>query len=158
MSRTNHIEEEGLVNELIQQLRFHSTATIFLHQAIGEKIGLNGTDHKCLEIISREGKVTAGELAAKSGLTTGAITGVIDRLEKAGYVRRLRDSSDRRRLLVELIPETLEKISYIFQELAQESAGFLSRYSEEELQTIIKFLKNSTAFAADYAKTLKKAK
>ncbi|BCE06948.1 MarR family winged helix-turn-helix transcriptional regulator [Bacillus paralicheniformis] len=158
MSRTNHIEGEGLLNELIQQLRFHSSATIFLHEAIGEKIGLNATDHKCLEIIAREGKVTAGELAAKSGLTTGAITGVIDRLEKTGYVRRIRDSSDRRRLLVELIPENMEKISHIFQDLAQESAGFLSRYSEGELQTIIKFLKNSTAFAADYAKTLKKTK
>lgn len=67
MSRTNHIEGEGLLNELIQQLRFHSTATIFLHEAIGEKIGLNATDHKCLEIISREGKVTAGSLPQKAG-------------------------------------------------------------------------------------------
>nr|MDH3163618.1 hypothetical protein [Bacillus licheniformis] len=83
---------------------------------------------------------------------------MIDRLEKAGYVRRIRDSSDRRRLLVELIPENLETISHIFHDLAQESAEFLSRYSEEELQTIIKFLKSETAFAADYAKTLKKTK
>ena len=65
MSRTNHIEGKGLVNELIQQLRLHSTATVFLHQAIGEKIGLNGTDHKCLEIISREGQVTAGSSPQK---------------------------------------------------------------------------------------------
>nr|MDH3163619.1 hypothetical protein [Bacillus licheniformis] len=72
MSRTNHIEGKGLVNELIQQLRFHSTATVFLHQAIGEKIGLNGTDHKCLEIISREGQVTAGELMPQKRTDNGS--------------------------------------------------------------------------------------
>ncbi|KAA6451889.1 MarR family winged helix-turn-helix transcriptional regulator [Bacillus swezeyi] len=158
MSRTNQKEREELIRELIQQLRFQSTATVFMHQAIGEKIGLNGTDHKCLEIISREGKITAGELAEKSALTTGAITGVIDRLEKAGYVRRSRDSADRRRLLIELIPENMEEIYTLFEDLAQESAMFLSQYTDQELHIITRYIKDSADFTSGYVKTIRRRK
>ncbi|MFT0800875.1 MarR family transcriptional regulator [Bacillus swezeyi] len=158
MSRTNQKEREELIRELIQQLRFQSTATVFMHQAIGEKIGLNGTDHKCLEIILRVGKITAGELAEKSALTTGAITGVIDRLEKAGYVRRIRDSADRRRLLIELVPENMEEIYTLFEDLAQESAMFLSQYTDQELHIITRFIKDSADFTSSYVKTIRRRK
>ncbi|ASB88966.1 MarR family transcriptional regulator [Bacillus sonorensis] len=158
MSRKNQTTREELIRELARQLRYHSTATVFMHQAIAEKIELNRTDHKCLEIISRSGKLTAGELAEKSNLTTGAITGVIDRLEKAGYVRRIRDSADRRRLLLELIPENMGDIHDIFENLTESSVEFLSQYTDEELKIITGFIKHSTEFAANYAKQLRKAK
>src|SRR5262245_4409010 len=86
------------LNDSFRQL---STATILFHQAIADRLGLNVTDHKCADILLRTGPVTAGELARQTGLTTGAITGVIDRLEKAGFVRRIRDADDRRRVIVE---------------------------------------------------------
>ncbi|MFN2747444.1 MULTISPECIES: MarR family winged helix-turn-helix transcriptional regulator [unclassified Bacillus (in: firmicutes)] len=157
MSRTNQKGRETLIEELIQQLRFHSTATVFMHQAIGEKIGLNATDHKCLEILARKGSMTAGELAEKSSLTTGAITGVIDRLENAGYARRTRDASDRRRLLIELVPENMENIYSLFEELAQQSAVLFSRYTDQELQVITRFIKHSTEFAANYVEKIRGA-
>lgn len=157
MSRKNQTKREELIKELIRQLRFNSTATVFMHQAIAEKIELNETDHKCLEIIARSGKLTAGELAEKSNLTTGAITGVIDRLERAGYVKRMRDLADRRRLLIELIPENMTDIYNLFENLTEASVKFFKRYTDEELSIITDFVKNSAEFAANYAKRLRES-
>ena len=77
-------DKAELVALLIQEMRETSTVTILFHQAIADRLGMNVTDHKCAGILSRSGPITAGELARRTGLTTGAITGVIDRLEQAG--------------------------------------------------------------------------
>ena len=87
-------------------MREISTVTILFHQAIADRLGMNVTDHKCAGILARSGPITAGELARRTGLTTGAITGVIDRLEQAGFARRARDPGDRRRVIIEPDPET----------------------------------------------------
>ena len=76
-----------LVALLIQEMRETSTVTILFHQAIADRLGMNVTDHKCAGILARSGPITAGELARHTGLTTGAITGVIDRLEQAGFAQ-----------------------------------------------------------------------
>src|SRR5215831_16503044 len=89
-----------LVAALSDEFRQLSTATILFHQAIADRLGMNVTDHKCADILLRTGAITAGELSRRTGLTTGAITGVIDRLEKAGFVRRAKDAGDRRRVIV----------------------------------------------------------
>src|SRR5262245_6590047 len=81
------------------------TATVLYQSAIAEKLGLSLTDLGCGEILSRTGSITAGELAALSGLTTGAITGVVDRLEKGGLARRVNDPNDRRRVMIEPVSE-----------------------------------------------------
>ncbi|WP_433267846.1 MarR family winged helix-turn-helix transcriptional regulator [Actinosynnema sp. CS-041913] len=80
-----------------------STLTILFHSRVAEQMGLSPTDEKCLDLVVRaEDPITAGRIAELSGLSTGAVTGVIDRLEKAGYVRRVRDPHDRRKVLVEV--------------------------------------------------------
>ncbi len=80
------------LNRLTRDL---STETILLHQAIADRLGLNPTDHKCLSLLLDAGEpITAGELAVRTGLTTGAITGIVDRLERARFVRRERDPND----------------------------------------------------------------
>src|SRR6266852_1771624 len=89
-----------LLAALFREFREMSAATIMFHQAIADRLGMNITDHKCADILSRTGPITAGELAQRTGLTTGAITGVIDRLEKAGFVCRAKDPSDRRRVIL----------------------------------------------------------
>src|SRR6187399_25304 len=82
-----------------------STLAVLRHARIAEKMGLSGTDHKALDLASRAGgPLTAGRIAQLTGLSTGAVTGVIDRLERAGLVRRVRDTEDRRKVLVEIIP------------------------------------------------------
>src|SRR6516164_9446091 len=104
MSRDSRRREE-LLAALNDEFRQLTTATILFHQAIADRLGMNVTDHKCADILLRAGPITAGELAQRTGLTTGAITGVIDRLEKAGFVRRVRDPGDRRRVVVVPLPE-----------------------------------------------------
>jgi DNA-binding transcriptional ArsR family regulator len=82
-----------------------SARMVMFHQAIAERLGLNATDHKALDLLGRAGPITAGELAELTGLTTGAITGIIDRLEKAGFVRRENDPKDRRRVIIRPLME-----------------------------------------------------
>ena len=93
-----------------------STEAVMFHQAVADELGLYITDHKCMDIIHRFGAMPAGRLGEMTGLTTGAITGMIDRLEKAGYVRRANDPKDRRKTIVEpLRNKKLErKIEMIF--------------------------------------------
>src|SRR5262249_43014336 len=81
-------ERAELLAARVGEFRQLSAATIMFHQAVADRLGMNVTDHKCADILERNGPMTAGELAERTGLTTGAITGVIDRLEKAGFVRR----------------------------------------------------------------------
>lgn len=84
--------------------REFATAIVVFHEAVGRLLGLSAVERKCLDVLRRLGPVTAGTIGAHTGLTTGAVTGLMDRLEKAGYVRRERDPNDRRKVVVELLP------------------------------------------------------
>ena len=99
---------------------------------------INRTDGRCLDVIDREGPVSAGRLAEASGLTTAAVTAVIDRLEKAGYARRLTDPDDRRRVLVELTPRMRERAAVIWGPFAV-FREVLKRYTVEELELLRDF-------------------
>jgi DNA-binding MarR family transcriptional regulator len=116
-----------------------SAATIMFHQAVADRLGLNPTDHKCADLLILKGAMTAGELANLTGLTTGAITGVIDRLEKAGFVRREDDPNDRRRVIVRALPKRLCEVGRLFEPLAAAMAKVCSRYSDRELAIILDF-------------------
>jgi DNA-binding MarR family transcriptional regulator len=120
--------------------RNFSTATILFHQAIADRLGLNLTDHKCADILCRTGPITAGELAERTGLTTGAITGVIDRLETAGFARRAKDPKDRRRVIIEPFPDRIERqIAPLFESMARASNELCERYSTRDLAIIHDF-------------------
>src|SRR5262245_19155826 len=109
-----------------------SAATIMFHQAIADRLGLNPTDHKCVDLLVTAGPMTAGELADATGLTTGAITGVIDRLEEAGFVRRADDPNDRRRVILRVIPKRYRQIGRLFESLSAAAADLGARYSDRE--------------------------
>src|ERR687898_2948115 len=94
-------KREEIIQAIIEKRREMSTETIMYHQNLSDVFGLHVTDHKCLDLIRQYGAMPAGRLAELTGLTTGAVTGIIDRLEKAGYVRRADDPKDRRRIIVE---------------------------------------------------------
>ena len=120
-----------------------SSATILFHQAVADRLGLNLTDHKCVDILFTQGPMTAGDLAELTGLTTGAITGVIDRLEKAGFVRREDDPNDRRRVIVRAVPKRHREIGRLFDDLAARMAELAGRYSDKELTVIFDFMVRS---------------
>ena len=128
--------------EIIEdQLRVMSGWTVLFHESIAKRLGLNVTDHKCLDLILRGGALPAGELARRSGLTTGAITGVIDRLEKAGLAKRVADPKDRRRVLVELQEENVIKVVVpLFNKISRDTRAMLGAYQDNELKVIQKFL------------------
>jgi DNA-binding MarR family transcriptional regulator len=127
--------------DLITESRINQNAADTMDEAVAVLLGVNRTDVLCLDILARLGTVPAGRLAAESRLTTGAITAVLDRLEKAGYVRRLDDPADRRRVLV----ETTER----FRELAEHAWGPIAgalldsggRFTKEQLDGIREFLR-----------------
>ena len=128
-------KREEIIQAIIDKQREMSTETIMFHQAVADELGLYITDHKCMDIIHRFGVMPAGRLGEMTGLTTGAITGMIDRLEKAGYVRRANDPKDRRKTIVEPVRnKKLErKIEMIFTPLHERMHKFLSSYSDNEL-------------------------
>jgi len=134
-------ERSELLAAIPQEFRHLATATILFHQAIADRLGMHLTDHKCGDILVQTGPITAGELAERTGLTTGAITGVIDRLEKAGFVRRAKDPDDRRRVIIEPLPERIKgQVAPLFQSIGRAIAGMCARYNTRELAAIRDFI------------------
>ena len=128
----------------VQLGRELSARTLMFHAAIAERVGLSPTEHKALDLLSRTGAITAGQLAELTGLTTGAITGLVDRLEKAGFVQRQRDPNDRRKVLVQPVLEKMEQeIAPLFISMSQQMEALLSRYSDQELAIIHDFVSQS---------------
>src|SRR5581483_10377816 len=113
-------EKQRLLAELDDEIRASQVATDMVDQGVADLLGVNRTDIRCMDILDRLGTISAGRLAEESKLTTGAVTAVIDRLEKAGYVRRVRDESDRRRVLVELTPEAKKGAAEFYQPMIEE--------------------------------------
>jgi DNA-binding MarR family transcriptional regulator len=130
-----------------------STATIMFHQAVADRIGLNPTDHKCADLLFMKGPMTAGELSQLTGLTTGAITGVIDRLEGAGFAQREADPNDRRRVVVRVLPKCHREVGRLFESLAAAVEALCSRYSDRQLTVILDFMNRSREMA--HEETLK---
>ena len=127
---------------LLKTMRMMSTSAIMLHQVVADKLGLSLTDYKCLDILTRFGSMTAGKLTNMSGLTTGAVTGVIDRLERAGYARRADNPTDRRSVIVELTWNADQTRAYesIFSTLEKRMDKMTASYSDKELSFFTDFM------------------
>lgn len=121
--------------------------SVLISQAVSERFGLNSSDLECLDLALLSGGATAGEFAKVTGLTTGAITGVIDRLERAGYVRRERDPTDRRKVVVRARPAMTRRIAPLYDSLQREMTALWSRYSDEQLALILDFVARSCDLA-----------
>jgi DNA-binding MarR family transcriptional regulator len=107
--------------------------------AVAERLGMNSTDLECLDHVLR-GPVSAGKLAELTGLTTGAITGVIDRLEREGLASREHDAHDRRRTLVRALPAVMERVAPLFEPMERSAMALLAKYRDEELALLLSFL------------------
>lgn len=118
--------------------------SILFHQAMANIAGVSVTDLKCLDYVDRGGDVTAGDLARLTGLTTGAITAAIDRLEKAGLAQRERSQSDRRKIFIRLCDSpNMARLAPFYQALGQDLAKMVSRYTTAQLETIMDFCERS---------------
>ena len=131
MSRNSKKKE--LIAELGELFRVSGIQDIAFDDATAEALGINRTDLDCIDILERHGGITAGELAVESGLTTGAVTAVVDRLERAGYARRVRDDGDRRRVTVEVTPELERAAGELYGPMMAEWAAMMNRATAEQL-------------------------
>lgn len=143
MSRDRSERSELLMANL-QLGRELSARTLMFHAAIAQRVGLSATEHKALDILSRAGALTAGQLAELTGLTTGAITGLVDRLEKVGFVKRERDPNDRRKVVIQPLTEKMEhEMAPLFASMGVRMEQLLSHYSTQELALINDFVTQS---------------
>jgi DNA-binding MarR family transcriptional regulator len=135
-------QREELLEAFRQVGRRLSNATVMFHQAVADRLGMNLTDYKVLGILADTGPVTAGRLAEITGLTTGAVTGIVDRLERTGHVRRERDPGDRRKVIIHPVwpREHEEAAGRVFAALMHAVAEDVAGYSEEQLALILDFM------------------
>jgi DNA-binding MarR family transcriptional regulator len=138
MNRILNKQQEQTIAELGRRF---SDATIFLHAAIAQKAGLSITDHKYWGFLLKKGAMTAGELAKLTGLTTGAVTGLIDRLEKKKLAKREFDKNDRRKIIIVPDMENAAKLFGASQALLQAKiTGMISAFPDSEIEVIEKYL------------------
>ncbi len=135
-------EKKAAGEDLGRQL---STHIVIFHQTIADHFGLSATENKCLDVLFRKGAMTAGQLAEFTGLTTGAITKIVDRLEKAGFAVRRRSQTDRRSVIIEPIAERAQEIGQIFASLSRAMAAVAVHYSEAERAVIHDYLSQMIA-------------
>jgi DNA-binding MarR family transcriptional regulator len=130
-----------LIEELITAFRASGNQDSAFENLAADRLGVNRTDLHCLNAIENAGGLTAGELATEVGLTTGAVTGVVDRLERAGFARRVPDLADRRRVKVEVTPKFYARAERIWAPLAAEwESSLASHFTATELARITEFL------------------
>ena len=160
--KTARKRDQELIEEIVGRLAGrHSTAVVLFHQAVAERLGLGPTDHKCLDLLRERGGIAAGEtitaskLAAITGLTTGAMTGVVARLERAGFLRREPDPQDQRRQLLYPNMERAREIHNVFAPIRKDVATLVEGLDTQELTAIAKFLAQSTEFAYRHAALLR---
>src|SRR5882757_2310937 len=141
MSRKRKKSE--LIDELIREFRVSGNQDDAFDNLAAQRLGVNETDLHCLNIIENAGGVTAGELAVESGLTSGAVTGVIDRLEKKGFARRVPDPADRRRVKVEVTKAFYSRAEKIWGPVAADWVSSLERFSGEQVEGFHRFLRTT---------------
>ena len=129
----------ALMQELEHAVRKSSGLGVIFGQTVANAVGISSSDLECLDFLNLEGRVTAGRLAEVTGLTTGAITGVVDRLEKAGLVRRERDPDDRRKVFIAIVPENIARIGRFYEHMQRGMQKLWESYSDAELRLLLEF-------------------
>lgn len=145
----------ALMQQLEEAMRRSSAQGVMYGQTVANVAGIANSDMECMDILMLEGRVTAGRLAEVTGLTTGAITGVIDRLERAGYVRRERDESDRRKVFISVIGEKVAEIGKFYVPMQEAMLRLWNSYSDDELRLLLRFAQDGYKGVLEATQALK---
>jgi len=147
--------QHKLADKIVGQLaRRHSTAVVLFHHVVAERLGLGPTDHKCLDLLRERGAMAGSDLCAITGLTSGAITGVVARLERAGYLRREADPHDGRKQVLHLALER-SPIQDVIDPLRKDVAALLENFDSHQLTAIAEFLAGTTDLIYRHAALLR---
>jgi DNA-binding MarR family transcriptional regulator len=150
------VDRQAATGALRTELRGYQTALDGFDEAVSQRLGVNRTDLRCLDLLEQHGPMTAGALAEASGLTSGAVTFVLDRLERAGFLRRRRDPSDRRRVVVELEPAGNLRAWALHEPFVHDARAAAANFSVEELAAICRFLRTCKDLYTKHAAELRK--
>ena len=149
---------ERLTEAVLRATRKVSSQATLFSQAVADRIGLATIDVECLEALDTEGPVTVGRLAEWTGLSTGAATRMIDRLEQAGYVRRVADPADRRRVVVEPVAQRMANLGALHDSIERAQREVIARFSQEQLLAIADFLEASIGVARQEAVKMRQSR
>jgi len=151
------LKREEIVARGGAAFRAYQTSNDNFDQAIADHLGMNRTDMRCVDLIDQAGGMTAGELAKAAGLTTGAVTAVVDRLERAGMAARVPDASDRRRVRIEVTPKLWELTGPLMTPFLEESQMILDDYTTEELARFSDFLERVIDVQAKHTERIRRS-
>jgi len=143
-----------LVTQVIRDAREYSIGMVSFHQAVGRILGLNVTDMKCLDVMTMKGSATPSQLAEQTGLSSGATTAMIDRLEKAGLVERHPHPKDRRGTVLLLTKQAMQKLPLLFESLGNAMLVLISGYSQRELAVLADFFARASVLWRDQREEL----
>jgi DNA-binding MarR family transcriptional regulator len=155
MARPSKARQE-LSEEMTRVFRNYQRSVDALDELATRLIGVNRTDARVLDLLDQEGRLTAGQIAAGAGLTSGAVTGVVDRLERAGYARRVADETDRRKVLVEPTEELRRRAGEIYYAMQAKGEQLMRQYSDDELRLVIRVLDAVTKLTEEHTEELRK--
>ena len=130
--------------------RLHQNAYDRFEDAASEYLGVNRSAMRCMDVLERVGRLTPGEIATQTGLTSGAVTALLDRLERVGYVRRLRDADDRRRIWVELTDKARQVAGEVYGPLVDVLSEY-EKYSDQELRLITGYIERGSELLLEFA-------
>jgi DNA-binding MarR family transcriptional regulator len=151
------MERHEIIYAVREKFTEMSTETILFHQALADLLDFHITDHRCMHFLHTHGAMPAGRLAELTGLTTAAVTGIIDRLEEAGYVRRTNDPKDRRRTIVGPVrnKKLEKKLEMIFTPFHEKMYKLFSSYSDSELAFLLDVMTKSIELTREESKKLR---
>lgn len=139
--------------------RLSSDTQIMMHEAIAKKAGLSGTDHKYLGLIIQKETMTAGEISKITGLTTGSVTGLIDRFEKKKLVKREYHKEDRRKvIIVPNVPKIMKLFGNVFEEIQIKMTALMETFNDSEIKIIEKYLTGCIEIMQEITKKLNEKK
>jgi len=144
-----------LVTQVIRDAREYSIGMVSFHQAVGRILGLNVTDMKCLDVMTMKGSATPSQLAEQTGLSSGATTAMIDRLEKAGLIERHPHPKDRRGTVLLLTKQAMQKLPLLFESLGNAMLVLISGYSQKELAVLADFFARASVLWQDEREKLR---
>lgn len=149
--------KDNVVQQFRAASRQYSDASIFMHEAIARKAGLTGSDHKYLGLILQYKELTAGDLSKITGLTTGAVTGLIDRLEKRKLLKRQFTKDDRRKvIIVPNVENSMKLLQPLFKDLHARTTKLVESFSEDEIQIIERYFTEATIIMKETTEKLNK--
>ena len=146
-------KKTALLRALQLEVRRMSAQSVLISSAVAERVGLSSSDLECLDfVVMATGEaLTPGQLAIATGLTSGAITGLVDRLEKAGFVRREADPADRRKVRIAANPDRVRELGKYYERLSRRTEALWAQYTESELRTVIELARRSTDLSVQEA-------